>query len=130
MSDRDGILTTFARYCQAIDDRRGDDVAAQFTDDGVWTTPGATYRGHDEILAYARSLPPYPPDGKIKHITVNPVIEVDGDSATAVSDFIVMQQRPGVGGTMYRGGRYHDRLVKKDGRWLLAERIHDSAAWD
>lgn len=127
-SDHEAIRNMFARYCQAIDDRRADDVTRLFAVDGLWATPGATYRGRDEIRAYARSLVPQSPESQVKHITVNPVIEVDGGTATAVSDFIVVQKRPG-GGVVYRGGRYHDRLIKQDGTWLLAERRHESSAW-
>lgn len=128
-SDDETIRNTFARYCQAIDDRSADDLAELFSEDGIWITPGATHQGRDEIRGRVLSLDAPLAHRQVKHITVNSVIEVAGDRASAVSDFIVVQQRS-AGGVVLRVGRYHDRLVRTSGRWLVAERRHDSAVWD
>jgi 3-phenylpropionate/cinnamic acid dioxygenase small subunit len=61
---------------------------------------------------------------KTRHLVTNARIEVDEatGTATARSTFTVLQAVPPRGPGIVVVGRYHDRLVREDGRWRFAER--------
>jgi len=66
------------------------------------------------------------PDGtpRTKHVTANPIVEVDdrAGTATARSYYTVFQQVDGFGLQPVICGRYHDRFAKADGVWHFLER--------
>ena len=64
------------------------------------------------------------PDGtpRTRHVTSNPVIEVDGDAARVRSVFTVFQQAGDSPLQAIITGRYHDTLSRIDGRWRFTER--------
>ena len=123
MSDKDKIRELLARYCFALDADRFEDMAALFTPDGVWETAFGTGTGRDGIVAQARSIATGPRPRRV-HLTTNIVIELHGDSATAQSNWMVMQNTPN-GPAIGSGGAYADRLVKVDGRWFFRHRTID-----
>ena len=113
MTDQDDIRNVIARYFQLLDDRAFDDWRRLLTDDCAVTINGERR---------------WPPDVQImgqrgKHIAVNQVIEVDGDRAEVLFDYFYIAE---IGPPRFERlvvlsfGRYRDRLVRRDGRWLLA----------
>ena len=119
MTDEEGIRRTLALYCQLCDDGRFDEWAQLYTDDAVFKVMGAVHRGPEAIKGFIAEAQPEGRRGK--HVAVNPVIELDGDAARAWTDYIWVG--PGTGQfPVTNVGRYHDRLVKRDGRWLFVER--------
>lgn len=120
MSDEEAIRDLMAEYCHLIDDERFDDFARLFTEDAVVTAKlaGKTYRGRDEIRGFLAGQPPHK---RGLHVTVNHRIDVEGDTATAAADFFVIVQRP-EGLHLLSMGRYDDRIVRREGRWVFAER--------
>ena len=74
-------------------------------------------------MAQARSISTGPRPRRI-HLTTNIVIELDGDSATAQSNWVVIQNTPN-GPAIGSGGGYSDRLAKVDGRWFFRHRTID-----
>ena len=115
----EGVRRTLALYCHLMDDGAYHEAADLFGDDGRWTIQGTTHTGAQEIREL---LSTWPSPAGHKHLTVNSVIDVDGDSATAVSDFVVVRPSGG-GGVVVRGGRYHDTLVRRPGgHWTFASR--------
>lgn len=117
--DVEGIRRTLALYCQLMDDARYDEVADLFTTDGRWNVQGSEHVGNQAIRSVMASWPG--PSGT-KHITANSVIDIDGDTASSVSDFVLFQPSP-VGGVAVRAGRYRDSLRKDPtGQWLFARR--------
>jgi hypothetical protein len=58
------------------------------------------------------------------HYTTNIVIDVDGDAATAQSNWVVIQNSP-EGPMIGSGGGYADTLVKMGGRWFFKHRVID-----
>jgi 3-phenylpropionate/cinnamic acid dioxygenase small subunit len=123
MSDKDEIRELLARYCFALDADRFEDMAALFTADGVWETAFGTGTGRAGIVAQARGLATGTRPRRI-HLTTNIVIDLDGDSATARSNWVVIQNSPS-GPSIGSGGGYVDRLLKVDGRWFFKHRTID-----
>jgi uncharacterized protein (TIGR02246 family) len=123
MPDKEEIRELLARYCFALDADRFEEMAALFTPDGVWETAFGTGTGRIGIAAQARSIATGPRPRRV-HLTTNIVIELDGDTATARSNWVLVQNSadgPAIGS----GGSYADRLVKVDGRWLFKHRTID-----
>jgi uncharacterized protein (TIGR02246 family) len=120
MFDKDEIRELLARYCFALDADRFEEMAALFTPDGVWETAFGTGTGRDGIVAQARSIASGERPRRA-HLTTNIVIDLDGDSATARSNWVVIMNTPN-GPAIGSGGAYADRLVKLDGRWFFKHR--------
>ena len=55
------------------------------------------------------------------HVTTNSLVDVDGDTATATTDYLFV--RPTADGlAIIAAGRYHDQLVRDEARWRFRER--------
>lgn len=120
MSEKDEIRELLARYCFALDADRFEEMAALFTPNGVWETAFGSGKGREGIVAQARSIATGPRP-KRAHLTTNIVIDLDGDTATARSNWVVVQNSD-AGPVIGSGGAYADRLVKVDGRWFFQHR--------
>ena len=121
MSDKDEIRELLARYCFALDADRFEEMAALFTPDGVWETAFGTGTGRAGIVAQANSIATGARPGRV-HLTTNIVIELDGDTATARSNWALIQNVPNGAPFIGSGGVYADRLVKVDGQWFFRHR--------
>jgi uncharacterized protein (TIGR02246 family) len=123
MSDKDEIRELLARYCFALDAGQFEDMAALFTSDGVWETAFGTGTGRAGILAQAQSIATGPRPKRV-HLTTNIVIDLNGDVATARSNWVLMQNSP-AGPAIGSGGAYLDKLAKVGGRWFFKHRTID-----
>ena len=121
MSDKDEIRELLARYCFALDAGRFEEMAALFTPDGVWETAFGTGTGREGIVAQASSIATGVRPKRV-HLTTNIVIDLDGDTATARSNWALIQNVPSGAPVIGSGGAYADRLVKADGRWWFKHR--------
>jgi 3-phenylpropionate/cinnamic acid dioxygenase small subunit len=78
------------------------------------------------LLGIWKSLIVLHPDGtpRTKHVTTNPIIEIDEDAgaATCRSYYTVLQQTDGVPLQTIVTGRYHDRFERVDGVWRFSYR--------
>jgi uncharacterized protein (TIGR02246 family) len=120
MSDKDEIRELLARYCFALDADRFEEMAALFTPDGVWETAFGSGTGREGIVAQARSIATGARPKRV-HLTTNIVIDLDGDTATARSNWALIQNSD-AGPVIGSGGAYADRLVKVDERWFFQHR--------
>lgn len=128
------ILRLLHRYAHAMD--YGDEQAwvDVFTPDAVFdvveTVGGRRVHreeGHAGLARYVASYPK-PPDF-CKHVIVDPLIEVDGDEARVEAYWLFLQRDGATGHPVVTAfGRYHDRLVKQDGRWRIAQRFAEVEA--
>lgn len=117
MSDEDGIRRTIAAYPQLVDDGRFLEVAALYAADGAHVSRGRTLLGRVAIRDFLASLPLR----DVRHLNGSPLIAADGDRAVATTEWTAYEVASGKP-SLLAGGRYHDRLVRVDGRWFFAER--------
>src|SRR5207237_2731571 len=82
-------------------------------------------RGPAEIEALLlRTLEVYPDDAtRTYHLVANPVIEVDGDRATAESMWCFLTRDADDEPVLSMVGHYVDELVREDGQWRFRRRI-------
>jgi uncharacterized protein (TIGR02246 family) len=132
LEEKDAIREVMAEYCFRLDNGRFPEMAALFTEDGTWDTAFGKGTGRAAIEALVQrirqSATPLP--RAIHHVT-NIVIKLEGNIATAFSNWVTVQnsdQGPKVGSA----GSYTDEMVKQDGHWLFRYRkidrfIHDKA---
>lgn len=125
MSDVEAIREVQVRYAAGLDRRDWDMVRACFTDDvqasynGLELDPGV-----EAVIEYVRALE------KLRssmHAVSNVIADVDGDLATVETvsvAYLVREDEAGTPVIVIRGLRYHDRMVRRQGRWLVAHRVH------
>jgi len=116
----EGVRATIARYAQALDDGRTDDIVATFCPDGVCDIPGmGTHTGHDALReAFAKWKPRLPQ----RHLVLNTLVsEWDAREATAISDVVFLLWGD-TGWAIKLVGRYHDVFHQGEGSWLLHHR--------
>lgn len=127
-AERD-ILRTMYRYGHTIDVGDEDGWIDCFTEDGVFAAnserpqyPPFHTEGRDALRDFIQHHT-RPPGLWHKHLVIEPLIEIDGDQATARSYFVVLVEHEGRP-TVRVFGRYADRLRREpDGRWRFAERL-------
>ena len=123
--DERAVLAVLAASAHALDRH---DVAAwvdTFTPDGVFDVVVAggprlhREAGQAELTRWVQAAPP---GGERRHLLADPLVTLAGDEARVESYWVLLerdaQQHPVVGAF----GSYSDRLVKRDGRWRIAER--------
>lgn len=119
LEDIEEIRKLKARYAAACDDNYdADAIAALFTEDALWD--GGSLGKADGRAAirkfFSRAAEFFP---FAIHNVMNPIIEVEGDRATA--QWYLLQPA-----TMAKGNQavwlaavYHDEYVRHDGRWMF-----------
>jgi hypothetical protein len=107
------IHAVLAGIAQQNDAAAWDAYGALFTGDSVLHCFGRDYEGRDAIVKFTsrRHIG--------KHMLSLPIIEIDGDQATATTDYAFYRYPDLV---LFGVGVYNDELVKQGGEWLLARR--------
>jgi ketosteroid isomerase-like protein len=116
----EGVRATIARYTQALDDGRTDDVVATYCPDGAFELPGTgTFEGHDALrTAYAGWAPVRPQ----RHLVVNTLVTAwDDREAEATSDVVLILKGESRWSVQFVA-RYHDVLHHGDGGWRFHRR--------
>ncbi|WP_456551390.1 nuclear transport factor 2 family protein [Blastococcus sp. SYSU D00813] len=114
--DRDAIRDVYARYVSALDAGDAATFASLYTDDGVFVgggTGGDDVVGRDALEAFAAGLRP----GSVHRLSLNHVIDVDGDTATCRSSIVVL-----AGAAVVSAGRVLDEFRRVGGAWRIARR--------
>ncbi len=127
-AERD-VLRNMYRYGHTIDLGDEDGWVDCFTEDGVFAArsdrpqyPPFRVEGRAGIRDFIEHHT-RPPGLWHKHLLIEPLIEVDGDRATARSYFVVLVEHDGRP-TVRVFGRYDDLLRREaDDRWRFAERL-------
>ena len=133
--DRAAIVDLQARYVFAMDYLDADGYAAVFAEDGVLDWARGLVEGRAAIREFmatgtydfTRGAPKAEtPDGKnwpstVRHLITNQVIDVDGDTARAVTYWIQFNnnaKRDQVEWMLF--GTWYDEFVKIDGEWFFS----------
>lgn len=119
MSDHDDIRELLVRYCHLCDDGDFEAFAELFDDDATFTVMGTTYEGRADIKRFMTAA--QPPEARGKHLISQPLITVDGDTARVATDYAFVGRTPD-GLAITSSGRYIDRVVRRNGRWLFHAR--------
>jgi hypothetical protein len=132
--DKLAIREVLERFMRCDDDRAMDQLMELFDEAAVFLAGDGEHVGRHAIRAFiARSERPDPPHwtapGELRrqpttaHLCVNPLIEVDGDLATAESDFVVLMADESARPFPAYAGRFRDRLRRSEsGRWVITHR--------
>jgi hypothetical protein len=115
------ICNLKARYCRCLDTKDWAGYAAVFTADLILDTAaagGLRVEGRDEAVAYVRRS--ISDETITTHHVHAPEIDINGDTATGIW---AMQDRNiwPTGRKLLGFGHYHERYVRVDGAWRIAE---------
>lgn len=136
MTKREEITELLYRYAELVDAGDFDGVGellgrASF---GGADTPAVT--GAEAIAALFAAATRRFPEGvgrhradpgtpKTRHLVLNPIIEIDGDTASARSTFCVVQATDRIALAPIVVGRYYDSFARDRDGWYFTERIAD-----
>ena len=129
LTARESIRDLVARYNASGDSGRFDETMALFADDAVVeVVPGRTYTGCDEIrslftgAAKTNATPSQTDEPKnrrfIRHYTATHQIDVLGPNEARGRSYYAVITESGLD----HWGRYVDRYVRRDGRWMFHHR--------
>jgi ketosteroid isomerase-like protein len=118
--DELGIRRTLAAYCHHCDDGDFTSLAELFTPEGAFVYRGEAASGR-AALARRFEAAQRERSARGKHLTLNTIVEVDGDRAQARSDFLFLRFVDGAL-TPAVVGRYEDDLLRVEGQWLIERR--------
>jgi hypothetical protein len=123
LADRLAIAETLALYCRGIDRCDPEQLAAAFT-------PQAMIDYGDGAKPIAETIPGLMAGlGAMRltqHNISNTSMQINGETAKAETNCVALHIIPGPQGDieLVVGGRYLDGLVKRAGRWQIAERLY------
>src|ERR1044072_4962293 len=119
---KDAIRELMAAYAQALDACRFADVAACFAPEGECPVDYGAARGPAEIEAFIRGIVPVKGEGpQRKHYITNIIVAVDGDTASAVSDYLIVRESEN-GLIPVMGGTYRDKFIKTPAGWRFSRK--------
>jgi 3-phenylpropionate/cinnamic acid dioxygenase small subunit len=115
--DLEEIRKLLARYCFAIDARDVDAWVGLFTEDGIFHySLGDPLVGEDALRQFLSLVP----DDR-HHLTMNEIIEVDGDKARVRAYALVTKESPPVISAV---GEYEDTLSRTPEGWRFSSRVY------
>jgi ketosteroid isomerase-like protein len=128
------IAQVMYAYGRALDYGDLDAFLDCFTDDAHYVVdmrlggPAVLeFRGQEELAGY-HEWHTHAPNAWHKHVTTNPTVTIDGDTATAVSYFMRLDSdaENGAPSAVSSSGRYLDEFARgDDGRWRIRSRRCD-----
>lgn len=121
------IRALLGRTALVGDEGRAEDYAEVYATDAVWSFGGSTQTGIDEIIAGARARRERGtsgPGSNTRHVVAPMQVDVQGDTATAVSYFLFLGDTASVP-TLRSFGTYRDVLVRDHEAWRISRRTGD-----
>lgn len=109
-------------FCWCADTRDVDGIVALFAADGVFDAEPAglgVFEGHEALSGFFGSL--LPAHEYSQHIIGNHRIDLDGDTATGTSYYLMQGAIKGTG-RISAAGYYEDRYVRTSDGWRLQSR--------
>ena len=129
--ERTAVEDVMARYVWAVDSLDANGYVAVFTEDAVIDSNGAISRGHEQIRKIVTDLIKRRDDNKSKGLATSNLYHVISNvritfpkANEAVHQSYWQTVRRGDDGKMTAAamGRSEDRLVKRNGKWLIQSR--------
>lgn len=127
--DRIAISELLTRYATTIGDCDYEGCVSCFAGEAViFHGNGHTYRGTEEIRGHfldfdkRRALLP-----NSRRFHTDLVIKIDGAQASSVCNVLITVSDE-AGPRLEYAGEYRDKLIKRDGQWLILERRYISDA--
>ena len=121
--DKEEIQNLLLDYGRHLDSRDFAAYSRLFARDGEWVGGFGSVSGPANIQAFMeKNMGTAPNKARNYHLLSNFVITVTGNTATAWSRWAFVV--PGADGkpVLSQGGRYHDSLVRENGRWKFLRR--------
>ncbi|KGI67111.1 nuclear transport factor 2 family protein [Mycolicibacterium rufum] len=124
LADKLAVTELLYRYAELIDAGDFDGVGELL---GRGNFMGVAGAGPIAALfaATTRRFPDHGNTPRTRHLVLNPIVDVSGDTAAARSTFCVVQQTDTVALQLIVVGRYQDAFVRDDNGWHFTERRVD-----
>jgi ketosteroid isomerase-like protein len=120
VDDERAIQRLMTRYCHLVDDGAFEEIGQLWTDDAELILRGETVTGPAAIAAVISGL--QTPERRGIHVGVNVIIDVEGDGARALSDFVFMRREGTPDPIVKFVGRYADQFVRTSDGWRFRRR--------
>jgi 3-phenylpropionate/cinnamic acid dioxygenase small subunit len=124
VADKLEVNELLYRYAELIDAGDFDGVGALLGRGNFMGVSGAG-RIAKLFATTTRRFPEHGNTPRTRHLVLNPIVDVDGDSATARSTFCVVQQTETVALQPIVVGRYADTFARDGTGWHFTERTVD-----
>ena len=121
---RDQITEMLYRYAELIDAGDFDGVGALLGRGNFMGVAGPAAIA-ELFAATTRRFPEHGNRPRTRHLVLNPIVELEGDTARARSTFCVVQATDRLPLQPIVVGRYLDTFAREDGNWHFTERIAD-----
>lgn len=115
MSAEEGIRRTLANYCRLFDSKQWDALGDLFAEHATITSRRGTFRGRAEVARDLKGALTDDYHGTL--FTSNSLIAVDGDTATAFSDFLAVEDTK-----ILAIGTYADTFVRSGDDWRFTSK--------
>lgn len=124
LEDKEAIWRLFMEYKRHLDARDFKAYASLFTDDAVWVGNLGKAVGPGEIESLlVQTMEVYPSDlERTYHLVMNPVVDVDGDTATALSNWGYVTRGEQDAPVLEMLGHYVDVIVRTPDGWKFQRR--------
>ncbi|MEO6398843.1 MAG: nuclear transport factor 2 family protein [Tepidiformaceae bacterium] len=121
IEDQLGIQRLYARYNHAIDAGRGEEWAATFTAEGVFSSANGTFAGTEKLAGFATG---FAQQIKGRHWTNNLLLDGDAKLASGTCYLMLLRLSPGERppATILATAVYNDELVNEGGEWRFSKR--------
>ncbi len=125
LEDREQIRRLIQDYRRTLDERDLHAYSELFAENGTWAGSIGEASGPAAILTmmqeHLEDNPPAP-GRTLFHLNTDPVIDVDGERATAYTFWVHVVRGEGDTPLLPTLGYYNDVLTKESGRWLFLRR--------
>lgn len=124
LADKLAVTELLYRYAELIDAGDFDGVGVLLGRGNLMGVAGpAAIAGL--FAATTRRYPDARNTPRTRHLVLNPIVDVDGDTATARSTFVVVQRTDTLALQPIVVGRYRDSFARDDAGWYFTERLVD-----
>jgi hypothetical protein len=126
LADRAQIEDLLTRYYNGFGGGLSSHLGEYYAEDGEMVLGPNSYKGIEAIKGAYAAVPADAPQRSSYALNIligNPLVKVDGDTATArlvFTEYIV--DKEGDAPRILTMGREFDWLVKRDGKWLISKR--------